>query len=112
MARSRFSPVDRRATAGRELALIARQDEARMSNLHPIVGLLLAAGISVAAAAPPIPSSELPGRERDRFTDSPVERFMRPGPYQSPPLLEPTDPRCDVHPSRHSKTRSAGRKGC
>jgi len=58
--------------------------------LHAIVGLLLAAGISVAAAAPPVPSSALPGRERDRFTDSPVERFMRPGPYGTPQVIEPT----------------------
>jgi hypothetical protein len=81
--------------------------------LHAIVGLLLAAGISVAAAAPLIPSSELPGRERDRFTDSPVERFMRPGPYQSPQVIEPTtEPQCDVHKPRHSKPRSARRKSC
>jgi hypothetical protein len=84
-----------------------------MINLHPIVALLLAAGISVAAAAPPIPSSELPGRERDRFTDSPVERFMRPGPYQTPLVVEPTtEPQCDVHQPRHSKTRPPKRKSC
>ena len=57
--------------------------------LHAIAGLLLAAGLSVAAAAPPLPSSVLPGRERERFTDSPVERFMRPGPYGSPPVVQP-----------------------
>ena len=83
------------------------------NHLHAIVGLLLAAGISVATAAPPVPSSELPGRERDRFTDSPVERFMRPGPYQTPQVIEPTaEPQCDVHKPRHSKPRSARRKGC
>jgi hypothetical protein len=84
-----------------------------MYHPHAIVGLLLAAGISVAAAAPLLPSSELPGRERDRFTDSPVERFMRPGPYQAPQAIGPTiDPRCDVHKPRHLKSRSARRKGC
>ena len=82
-----------------------------MTNWPSIVGLLLAAWISAAAAAPAIPSSELPGRERDRFTDSPVERFMRPGPYQTPPLLEPVAP-CDVHKSKQSKPQSARRKGC
>jgi hypothetical protein len=83
-----------------------------MNYLLPaIAALLLAAGISFAAAAPLIPSSELPGRERDRFTDSPVERFMRPGPYQAPQVLVPT-PQCDIHKPPHSKSRSAQRKGC
>jgi hypothetical protein len=81
--------------------------------LHAIVGLLLAAGISVAAAAPPVPSSVLPGRERDRFTDSPVERFMRPGSYQSPPVIEPTTgPPCNAHKQRQSKLRSGRRPKC
>jgi len=84
-----------------------------MSNLSPIIGLVLAAGICVAAAAPVLPSSELPGRERDRFTDSPVERFMRPGPYQPPRVFEPTTaPPCDAHKPPHSKIRSAKRKAC
>ncbi|HEY4405669.1 MAG TPA: hypothetical protein VGN55_13570 [Xanthobacteraceae bacterium] len=83
-----------------------------MNHTTPIVGLLLAAGISIAAAAPLVPSSVMPGRERDRFTDSPVERFMRPGPYQTPPVIESTEPRCDVHQPRHSKTRPPKRKSC
>jgi hypothetical protein len=84
-----------------------------MYHPHGMLGLLLAAGISVAAAAPLVPSSELPGRERDRFTDSPVERFMRPGPYQAPQLFEPaTEPSCDVRKPRHTKPRSARHKGC
>lgn len=84
-----------------------------MHHLPAIVGLLLAVGISVAAAAPLIPPSELPGRERDRFTDSPVERFMRPGPYQSPQAIDPTiELPCDVRKPRHSKSRSARRKSC
>jgi hypothetical protein len=83
-----------------------------MSHLLPVIaGLVLAAGISFAAAAPAIPSSELPGRERDRFTDSPVERFMRPGPYQTPQVLVPIPP-CDPHKPTQSKSRSAQRKGC
>jgi hypothetical protein len=85
-----------------------------MNHLLPaIVGLLLAAGIGAAAAAPPLPSSEMPGRERERFTDSPVERFMRPGPYQTPQVVDPfAEPRCDVHKPRNSKSRAASRKGC
>jgi hypothetical protein len=82
-------------------------------RLRAIAGLLLTMGISVAAAAQPVPSSVLPGRERDRFTDSPVERFMRPGPYQSPRVIEPTtEPPCGAHMSRHSKSRSTTRKNC
>jgi hypothetical protein len=84
-----------------------------MKNLHAITGLLLAAGISFAAAAPPIPSSVLPGRERDRFTASPVEHFMRPGPYLPPQVIEPAaNSQCDVAKPRHSKPRSARRKIC
>jgi hypothetical protein len=80
--------------------------------LQATIGVLLAAGLSAAAAAPAIPSSEMPGRERDRFTDSPVERFMRPGPYETPPVIEPsTRAPCDVHKT-HSKPRSARRKSC
>ena len=84
-----------------------------MKCLRAIVDGLLAAGISVAAAAPLVPSSELPGRERDRFTDSPVERFMRPGPYQTPHVIAPAaEPQCDVHKPRHAKVRPARRKSC
>jgi hypothetical protein len=82
-------------------------------QLRAIAGLLLTLGISAAAAAQPVPSSVLPGRERDRFTDSPVERFMRPGPYQSPRVIAPTTaPPCGVHASRHSKSRSSTRRNC
>jgi hypothetical protein len=81
--------------------------------LYAIIGLLVAAGISVATAAPPIPSSELPGRERERFTDSPVERFMRPGPFLSPQVIEPAAAaQCDLHKPSHSRPRSAKRKNC
>jgi hypothetical protein len=46
----------------------------------------------LAAAQPRIPPSEMPGRERERFTDSPVERFMRPGPQAAPPVVDTTRP--------------------
>jgi hypothetical protein len=75
-----------------------------------IAGLLLVGGVSAAAAAPPIPSSVLPGRERDRFADSPVERFMQPGPYQAPQVVAPAKPQCGK--PVHSKARPARRKGC
>jgi len=78
--------------------------------LQATIGVVLAAGISV-AAAPRVPSSEMPGRERDRFTESPVERFMRPGPYLAPQVA-PTEPRCKDRKPGHSKSRSTKRKDC
>jgi hypothetical protein len=83
--------------------------------MHPlrqaIAGLLLAAGLCGAAAAPLVPSSEMPGRERDRFTDSPVERFMRAGPFEPPQVIAPTGkPPCDAGKPRHSKSQPARRK--
>lgn len=80
--------------------------------LQAIIGVLLAAGISAAVAAPAIPSSEMPGRERDRFTDSPVERFMRPGSYEFPPVIEPAEPRCKNQKPGHSKSRSTKHRDC
>jgi len=78
-----------------------------------IAGLVLAAGLCAAAAAPLVPSSELPGRERDRFTDSPVERFMRPGPFEPPQVIAPAgEPQCEAGKPRHAKSRPAKRKGC
>jgi hypothetical protein len=79
--------------------------------LHAIAGLLLAADISIAAAAPQVPSSALPGRERDRFMESPVERFMRPGTQQPPQVIEfPDKPECGVRGS--PKSRPARRRNC
>lgn len=45
-----------------------------------LAGAILLAGLSVATAAPNpnVPSSELPGRERQRFLESPVDRFTQP----------------------------------
>jgi len=79
---------------------------------HLIASLLLAAGIGVAAAAGPQPSSSsLPGRERERFTESPVERFMKPGPYQPPPVFQVwPQSGCAPYKSHHGKSRVA--KSC
>ena len=46
--------------------------------------MLLLAALSAADAAPNIPPSELPGRERYRFTPSPLDRFMQPQPLPEP----------------------------
>jgi hypothetical protein len=73
-----------------------------------IAGLLIAASLAVAAAQ--VPSSVMPGRERERFTESPVERFMRPAPIEPPRVVEPAPGGCTK--SRHLKPHTAKRKGC
>jgi hypothetical protein len=68
---------------------------------------LLLAGMAAASAASPV---AMPGRERDRFTTSPVERFMAPGPYVSAPVLTPPETKCAI--PRRSKPRSKPVKTC
>ena len=51
-----------------------------------IAVVLLIAGIPAAEAAPLVPSGDLPGRERYRFTPSPLDRFMQPNPPARPLL--------------------------
>lgn len=48
--------------------------------------LLLAAGVAAAAPAPLVPPSDQPGRERYRFTPSPLDRFTEPRPPVKPLL--------------------------
>ena len=43
-----------------------------------LAAIILLTAITAAAAAAKIPSSELPGRERERFLESPVDRFTQP----------------------------------
>ena len=55
--------------------------------------LTLASSLSLAAAQPKIPPGEMAGRERERFIESPAERFMKPGPYLAPPVVDqPPEP--------------------
>ena len=47
------------------------------ANMIPrLAAVLLIAGIAVADAAPLVPPSDQPGRERYRFTPSPLDRFF------------------------------------
>ena len=69
-----------------------------------LCGLL--AGLSLAAAQPKISPSDMAGRERERFIDSPAERFMKPGPYLDPPVVSLPPPSRSVRVRRaHSKKR-------
>jgi hypothetical protein len=48
--------------------------------------------------------SETAGRERERFTDSPVEQFMKPGPHRVPPVVNTERPRRKLQ-KKHSGKR-------
>jgi hypothetical protein len=72
-----------------------------------IVTFFILAGIGLADAAPNIPSSELPGRERQRFLESPVDRFTQP-PKRTEPLWQ-----WDCEPGKTKGERKPKRrKGC
>jgi hypothetical protein len=73
-----------------------------------IIAVLLAAGFSAAEAAPNVPPSELPGRERYRFTPSPLDRFMQPG--QPADRFDRWD--CHVTPSSRAKPRTKQGRDC
>jgi hypothetical protein len=87
---------DRRAASrllkpGRTLNLL---ESSIIPLLHLVAGVVLTVGISLAAAAPVVPSSAMPGRERERFTESPIERFMQPSPPVSPQVTRPANRKC------------------
>jgi len=81
-----------------------------VTRLCQITGLLLIAVAAIADAAPLIPSSELPGRERERFMPSPLDRFT--DPLASPRNAEPLWRWCDQAAPPRSKKRSDRSRGC
>ncbi len=75
-----------------------------------VIAVMLAAGF--AFAAPNIPASELPGRERQRFLETPIDRYMDPlaKPRNAEPLLRW---KCDNYkPPRQGRRRSGQSNGC
>jgi hypothetical protein len=69
-----------------------------------LCGLL--AGLAPAAAQPKISPGDMAGRERERFIDSPAERFMKPGPYLDPPVVSLSrEPRKSRVRRAHAKKR-------
>ena len=69
------------------------------------------AGAIVSNAAPNIPPGEMPGRERERLTPSPLDRFT--DPLASPRQAEPLYRSCDEKPSKRAKRKQGGRaSGC
>jgi hypothetical protein len=79
-----------------------------MPCLRRLVASMLLASMSAAAAAPLVPPSDLPGRERYRFTPTPLDRFMQPIPREKPLL------RWDCRQPRawHSKQRFRRGRDC
>jgi len=86
------------------------EDPGVVTRLCRITGLLLVASVAIADAAPLIPSSELPGRERERFMPSPLDRFT--DPLASPRNAEPLWRWCDQPARRRSKKLSERGRGC
>jgi hypothetical protein len=71
--------------------------------MRPLIAIVvLIAGISCACAAPRIPPSDQPGRERQRFIDPPGFREVAP----RPPLVVP-----DTGVRSKSKRKCRARKG-
>jgi hypothetical protein len=58
-----------------------------------LVAAVLVAGLAVARAQPFVPPSEQPGRQRERFTPSPVDRFLQPQPLPEPLIRQECDNR-------------------
>ncbi|MPZ38356.1 MAG: hypothetical protein GEU95_09855 [Rhizobiales bacterium] len=65
---------------------------------------LLAVMATGADAAPNIPSSELPGRARQQFQESPVDRFTQPSTQQRPLF------RWDCEPRKSAKGKSRNKR--
>lgn len=69
------------------------------------VASLLATMAAGASAAPNIPSSELPGRARQQFQESPIDRFTQPS-QKSAPLWQWECDRPKAKGRKHSRSTS------
>jgi hypothetical protein len=88
---------------------IARDEcQATMACFYRIAAILLIAGISAAGAAPLVPPGDQPGRERYRFTPSPLDRFMQPNPPVKPLLRW----KCGERRTWYSPQRSQRHRRC
>jgi hypothetical protein len=70
--------------------------------------IVLLAATGVAAAAASIPSSELPGRDRQRFQEQPLDRFTQPQSKRQP--LWRWD--CEQPKAKRKGKRAKRRKDC
>jgi hypothetical protein len=78
-----------------------------MALCPPIAVILLLVLTSATYAAPLVPPSDQPGRERYRFEPSPLDRFMQPNQQREPLLRWECDDR-----SPRSKQRSRRNRDC
>ncbi|MBX9778050.1 MAG: hypothetical protein K2Y71_27020 [Xanthobacteraceae bacterium] len=69
------------------------------------VASLLASLAASADAAPNIPSSELPGRARQQFQESPIDRFTQPS-QKTQPLWQWECDRPKAKGRKHSRSTS------
>lgn len=72
------------------------------TRMAPLAAAWMFMAIAGASAAPNIPSSELPGRERQRFQDSPIDRLTQP-PQKSRPLWQWDCSQAKVKGRKHSR---------
>jgi hypothetical protein len=77
----------------------------KMAHRVAMASMLL---MTAAHAAPNIPSSELPGRARQQFQESPIDRFTQPNTQQQP--LYRSD--CEPQKSQKGKSRNKRAKRC
>lgn len=73
-----------------------------MSARWPLALAVLVSCATTAVAQSRIPSSEMPGRERERFTDSPFERYRKP---QAQIKLQSADPLPRIEGARKKSQR-------
>jgi hypothetical protein len=81
-----------------------RLSRAPIASLFLIAGTI--AGMAMANAAPNIPPGEMPGRERERFAPSPLDRFTDPLARQQ---AEPLYRWCDRKPPNRTKRKPGKR---
>jgi hypothetical protein len=80
-----------------------------MTALLSLIGALLSVELAAAQVTPNIPPSDLPGRERQRFQESPLDRF-------TDPLAKPRDAQplwreeCEQPKSRRSARHKRARR--
>ena len=82
-----------------------RARRAPMAALLLIAGTI--AGLAMVNAAPNIPPGDMPGRERERFMPSPVDRFT--DPFASPRQAEPLYRWCEEKAPKRTKRKQAKR---
>jgi hypothetical protein len=75
-----------------------------MAWLRPIFVIAVLMGPSASMAAQLVPPSDQAGRERYRFTPSPLDRFLQPAPPAKPLL------RWDCEPSGPSRAKPRSRR--